>query len=60
MFLSLTVLTIFNQFSKDKIHIQVKIMKINITELVTVPVKPALLKSFIMKDQKDGEVRSFD
>ena len=51
MFLCLTAAAIFNQFYKDKTHIQVKIIKINTIELVTEAVKPTLLKSFIMKHQ---------
>lgn len=50
MFLSLTVVAIFNQFYTEKIHIQVKTIKINIIELVTEAVKPVLLRSFVMKD----------
>lgn len=50
IFLSLTVVAIFSQFYKDKILIQVKIIKINIIESVTEAVKPALLKPYIMNE----------
>lgn len=39
---------------KDKIHIQVKIIKINIIELVTEGVKLTLLKSLLWKISKDA------